>query len=86
MKRIAKAIIGIPESRSAIEKMEIKGIDPDSGKQVPLDLLADRLVVSEGIIPEHPRTRVLRCNDVYDTIERGERNLHEQLVAASGGR
>ncbi|MDB5312630.1 MAG: hypothetical protein JWO38_6832 [Gemmataceae bacterium] len=81
-KDMLKKFIGLGDNRTLIEKMDVKGIDENTGKQVPLDLLADKLVISEGLTPENPRTRLLKCTDVYALVEKGYVQLEAQLLAS----
>ena len=83
IKDAIKKFVGIPSARTQIEKLEVKGLDPETGRQIPIDLLKDKLVTVTDIVPENPRTRTLRCSDVFAAIEKGYLELKAQLDAAA---
>jgi hypothetical protein len=75
-------ILGFADSRTQLEKLEIKGPDPGTNKLIPIDLLKDKLILDEKMVPESPRKRTLKCSDVYQVVEKGYVNLEPQLIAA----
>lgn len=83
MLRMARRLIGLSGVRDNLSKLEVSGIDSDTGRIRGLDLLSDALVQEEEIVAIDGRSRAVSPGSAYEAIQRAHRRLKRQIDDAA---
>lgn len=67
----ARSLLGLVGPKKSFTKLAVKGRSSDTNKVADVDLLHDKMVLEATFVTEDPKTRVIRCQKVFDAIEAG---------------
>lgn len=77
-------LLRLRRTRDVVDVLEVKVEDPDTGRQVVLDLLGDKLMAKKSMVAVEPRYRVVEALSAFGCIVEAYHELRPQLLAAAG--
>lgn len=79
-----KNLVKNPESRTALDLLQVRGLDDRSDHVELFDLLKDRLVSTRRVVKQQERYRTVDSDDMYRQIVVARNELGDSLTTAMG--
>lgn len=83
MLSVVRELAAAPILREVTSKFEVKGFDETLDRDVIVDVLSDRFVVSKRVIREDERSRAISKASAYQAIDESYRELRDDLIRAA---
>jgi len=81
---IAKKIAGVPDSRTELDRLTVKGLSEVTGKVEVIDVLNDLLISKKHVVTQDDRTRAVASESAYGAISEAYAELQGDLRDAAG--
>jgi len=83
-KEFIRALVGMPEAMSGLEKFKVRAKAIDTGKVEPFDLLTNQIVSVVTVARTSKKHRIIDSQDMFEKIDEAYNEMRELLESSPG--